>query len=287
MKQIIEKYIITLVAVFIYGVAHAEDYSVKKVSADLSKVSQASDFYWKGVPETKINLMGQMIVKPKPAKAETENINVQIVHDGKYIAFRLRWADKEKSEAGKLAEFSDAVALEFPVLDNENPPPIFMGGKDNPVHMFHWRAQYQYDEEHGKKSIKDIYPNLNADMYPNEFVDRGTLKPASEANKEIFSHGEAAGNPQSKVKKAVDEIMAEGFGSSVVIEDKDSVAHGEWKNGEWLVVISRALKRPKGSVLEVAKKSAFGIAVWQGGKNEVGSRKALTMSWTPFKIEGK
>lgn len=282
-----KKYIIMLLSVLTCGVPKASEYSVKKVTADLSKVFESSADYWQGVPDVKINLLGQMMVKPKPAKAETQSLNIQAVHDGKYIAFRMRWSDKVKSEAGKLGEFSDAVALEFPVLDNENPPPIFMGIKDNPVHLFHWRAQYQYDEEHGKKGIQDIYPNLSADMYPNEFADRGSLKEISEEKKDIFSHGKAAGNPQSSVKKAVDEMMAEGFGTSVVIEDKDSVAHGEWKDGEWIVVISRALKRPKGSVIEVGKKSAFGVAVWQGGQKEVGSRKSITMIWTPFKVEEK
>jgi DMSO reductase family type II enzyme heme b subunit len=150
--------------------------------------------------------------------------------------------------------------------------------------MFHWRAQYQNDEEHGQKTIKDIYPNMSADIYPNEFDDRGTLKAATKESKEMFSHGKAAGNPQSSQKKAVDEMMAEGFGTSVVIEERDSIAHGEWKNGEWVVVISRALKRQNGSLLEQGKKSAFGVAVWQGGKDEVGSRKSITMIWTPFII---
>lgn len=265
----------------------AADYSVKKVSADLSKVSQVSAKYWQGVSEVKVSMLAQMMVKPKPAKVQTESAKVQIVHDGKYIAFKIRWTDKEKSEAGKLGEFSDAVALEFPVLDNQNPPPIFMGIKDNPVHLFHWRAQYQYDEEHGKKAIKDIYPNLSADMYPNEFADRGSLKAASEENTEIFSPGKSAGNPQSSQKKAVDEMMAEGFGSSVVRKDTDSIAHGEWRDGEWVVVISRALKRPNGSVLDVGKGSSFGLAVWQGGQDEVASRKSITMQWTPFKVEEK
>lgn len=278
-----------MISMFIFccGWAQAAEYSVKKITADLSKISASTADYWQNVPEVKINLLGQMMVKPKPVKAETQSLIVQAVHDGKYIAFRMRWADKEKSEAGKLGEFSDAVALEFPVLDNENPPPIFMGIKDNPVHLFHWRAQYQNDEEHGKKSIKDIYPNLNSDMYPNEFVDRGSLKAATEEQREIFSHGKAAGNPQSNVKKAVDEMIAEGFGSSVVIEDRDSVAHGDWKDGEWTVVVSRALHRPKRSVIEVGKTSAFGVAVWQGGMDEVGSRKSMTMIWTTFKVEEK
>lgn len=279
-----------LLFIFIFSMfecVQAEDYSVKRVSADLSKTPLVSADYWKGIPEQKIELLAQMMVKPKPAKVETASVKVQAVHNGKYIAFRMRWADTEKSEAGKLGEFSDAIALEFPVLSNENPPPVMMGAPDNPVHLFHWRAQYQYDEEHGKKGIKDIYPNMSVDMYPNEFVDRGKLKPSTEEQKETFSHGRAAGNPQSVRKVAVDELMAEGFGTSAVREDTDSTGHGEWKDGEWVVVISRALKRPNGSMIEVGKISNFGIAVWQGGKDEVASRKSISLLWAPFKVEVK
>lgn len=262
-------------------------YSVKKVKVNLSEKPEVDADCWKDVKEINVALMAQMIVKPKPEKAETESIKVQILHDGKYIAFRLRWADKEKSEAGKLGEFSDAVALEFPVKDNANPPPIFMGFKDNPVHLFHWRAQYQYDEEHGKKTIKDIYPNLSYDIYPLDYADVGSIRNITDAKKEVFSPGVAAGNPQSYPKRAIDEIMAEGFGTSGVRKDHDSIAHGEWKDGEWTVVIARALNRPDGSVLEEGKSSSFGAAVWQGGLGEVASRKSLTMTWTPFKLEVK
>lgn len=279
-----KKYLVLIAALVSWEVAKA-NYQVKKVSADLSKTPTVSADFWKGVPEIKVELQAQMVVNPKPAKLETENVSIAVVHDGKFIAFKMRWSDTEKSEGGKLGEFSDAIALEFPVLHNDNPPPITMGGEGDPAHIFHWRAQYQYDEEHGKKDIKDIYPNLSVDTYPNEFKDRGKLKPSTEEQRDAFLPGKAAGNPQSSPKKALDEIMAEGFGTSAVREDTDSVARGEWKNGEWTVVISRALKRPKGSILEVGKGSSFGLAVWQGGKGEVGSRKAMTMEWVPFKVE--
>ncbi|MGE4159070.1 MAG: ethylbenzene dehydrogenase-related protein [Planctomycetota bacterium] len=262
----------------------AGKYVAKRVEADLSEVAQPGAGYWDDAPEMTIDLLAQMMVKPKPKVAETKCIHVKAVHDGNYIAFRLRWADTEKSEAGKLGTFSDAVALEFPVLDNDKPPPIFMGMKDNPVHLFHWRAQYQYDEEHGKKEIRDIYPNLSVDMYPNEFVDRGNLKPSTEDERKVFSPGKATGNLQSVRKRSVDEAMAEGFSTSVVREDNNSIAFGQWKDGEWVVVISRALKRPGGSSIEVGKGSSFGIAVWQGGKDEVGARKSISMLWWPFVV---
>ena len=50
------------------------------------------------IPAIQVGLMAQMAVKPKPAKVETETVKVQIVHDGKFAAFRLRWADKRSQK---------------------------------------------------------------------------------------------------------------------------------------------------------------------------------------------
>jgi len=279
------KKILILILAICSSTVALSDYSVKKVPSDLSKKYQVEDEFWKSAPEMNIELVAQPTQNPKPAKAETEQVKVQAVHDGKYIAFRFRWADKEKSEAGKLGEFSDAIAMQFPVLNNDEPPAITMGSEGDPVHIFHWRAQYQYDHEKGKKDIKDIYPNMSVDTYPNEFKDRGKLKPSTEEQREVFLPGKAAGNPQSSQKNSVDELVAEGFGSSTVREDNTSLSKAEWKKGEWVVVISRELKRSKGSVLVPGKGSSFSVAIWQGGKGEVGSRKALSLEWIPFKVE--
>lgn len=250
--------------------------------ADLSKVI-ADDGIWAGAKEETVELMGQPMVAPKPKTTMTSKIKVQAIHDGKWIAFRLRWSDPSRDEAGKLGEFSDAVAIEFPVKEGV-PPPVFMGGKDNPVHLFHWRAQYQRDAEKGKKDIKDIYPNMNVDMYPMEFKDEGKLKGLTKEKREQYAHGAAAGNPQSYPKTGVDEILAEGFSTSSVIENPMSWGRGQWKKGEWTVVISRAMNRGEMSALAPGKESNVAFAVWQGQGQEVGSRKSVTMAWTPLKI---
>jgi len=104
--------------------------------------------------------------------------------------------------------------------------------------------------------------------------------------KNVFSHGKAAGNPQAYPKtKALDEIYAEGFGTSQVIDNHEAIANGEWKNGEWNVVISRPLKAKVGSSLETGKPNFICFAVWQGGKSEVGSRKAVSLVWTPLELK--
>lgn len=255
----------------------------KEVDADLSKAEPTAS-YWAGVHAETIPLMAQPMIAPHPKTTTTPSLDVQSVHNHNWIAFRLRWKDAEKSLAGKLGEFSDAVALEFPVADKETPPVVFMGSAGDPVHIFHWRAQYQRDKEQGKPEMKQLYPNLNMDAYPMEYPDWGNLPKANEAARETFSPGKAVGNPQSYQKTGVDEIIAEGFSTSSVLDAHDADARGVWDNGEWTVVIARPLEREGGSMLTVGKDSFLGFAVWQGGEGEVGARKCVTMMWTPLKV---
>lgn len=253
---------------------------IKKISADLSKPDPDAA-YWKDAAEGLVTLVAQPMIAPRPEITTTDSVVVQAVHDGTRAAFRLRWKDSEKSEAGRLGEFSDALALEFPLREGQVPP-VMMGAKDLPVHLFHWRAQYQRDKTQGKPSMKDLYPNQSIDMYPHEYKEAPVGSPSAA---EKFSPGVAEGNPQSYAKTGVDEIVAEGFSTSSVQEGHGSLAHGEWRNGEWVLVIVRPLVIDGGSSLKPGGASNVAFAVWQGGKGEVGSRKSLTMQWTPVKVQ--
>lgn len=269
--------------IFVCSAASASEVSVSKISSDLSK-NVTDESIWKNAKTETISLMAQPMALPRPKKTNTSQVQVQAVHDGQWIAFRIKWHADLKSEAGRLGQFSDAIAMQFPVKDG-SPPPIFMGAKDNPVHIFHWRAQYQKDHENGKPEMRDLYPNMNPDMYPMEFKDSGHIEGLTDEKREIYSPGKASGNPQSYEKSsAVDEIFAEGFGSSSVVQNRMAFGFGVWKKGEWTVVISRPLKRENGSMLHPGKSSYIAFAVWQGGKQEVGSRKSVTMSWVPLKL---
>ncbi|MEW5742622.1 MAG: ethylbenzene dehydrogenase-related protein [Myxococcota bacterium] len=258
--------------------------SAPLVKADLSKPDPAAAV-WKSAPAPlSVSLMGQPMVTPRPEATTTSELKVQAVHDGTRVAFRLTWKDDGVDEAGVLGTFSDAAALQFPVGNSDTPPPVMMGGKDQPVHIFHWRAQYQRDAEKGKPTPKDLYPNLNVDMYPMEFHDMGSLGRKPDDNRDQFSPGRATGNPQAYSKTGVDEIIAEGFSTSSVQEGHGSAGKATWANGEWSLVITRPLKSEGGSVLNPGGKSFVAFAVWQGGKKEVGSRKCLTMAWTPLSL---
>ena len=214
----------------------------------------------------------------------TREIDVQAMHNGDRIAFRLSWKDTEKSEAGPLGKFSDAAALQFPVKVADSPPPVMMGAKDNQVHIFHWRAQYQRDAEKGKPTMKDLYPNLNVDMYPMEFNDMGSISAKGSTERDQYSPGKSAGNPQSYAKTGVDELLADGFSTSSVQEGHGGIAKAVWEKGVWNLVVTRPLNSEGGSTLKIGGKSFVAFAVWQGGKDEVGSRKSVTMAWTPLVI---
>lgn len=252
----------------------------ERVAVDLSKADPNAE-YWNKVPSGTVTLMAQPMIAPRPEHTTTSEVIVQAIHDGTRIALRLSWKDDERSEAGRLGEFSDALALEFPVNDDPTPP-VMMGAKGMPVHIFHWRAQYQRDQDKGKPQMNDLYPNMSVDMYPLEYkgLDAGPKEAA-----EQFSPGVAVGNPQSYAKSGVDEVIAEGFSTSAVQQGHGSAAHAEWADGRWTLVIVRPLAIEGGSTLKAGKKGNIAFAVWQGGKGEVGSRKCVTMAWTPVTVQ--
>lgn len=239
---------------------------------------------WNGKPATEIALMAQPMTQPRPASTRTERLNVQAVHNGRWIAFRLEWADPDRSEAGRLGQYSDAVAIQFPgpaaVL-----PVAFMGSAGSPVHLFHWRAQYQRDADKGPQTIADIYPNLAIDMYPFQFKDHGNLPPFTDEDRRAYQPAQAAGNPQAFPRTSgVAEMVAEGFGTSTALPDGQAVSDARWHEGKWTVVIARPLSRENASVLKPGAENNVAFAVWQGGEGEVGARKSLTLSWTPLRL---
>lgn len=268
----------------VYGQA-GQGLIAEKTSHNLFHL-KPSDGAWKKAPLQSVDLMAQPMALPRPKLTLTEKMAVQVLHNGKSIAFRLSWKDPEKSAAGRLGLFSDAVALEFPVkLSEGQPPSPFMGEPDKPVHIFHWRAQYQKDKEMGRHpTMVDLYPNMSVDAYPMEFKDEAAPQ-GSESQRRMFAPGQAAGNPQSYVKTGVDEIFAEGFGSSSLAPEIEAESEAEWKNSEWSVVITRPLKTTLGSELKVGGKNFVCFAVWQGGKREVGSRKSVTLMWVELNLK--
>lgn len=252
---------------------------VRPVNADLRAADPAAP-YWQDAPRGEVALVAQPMVTPRPETTTTDRLVVAAVRNATHIAFRLRWADSEQSDGGRLGELSDAAAIQFPVGDVNKTPP-FMGGPDLPVHIFHWRAQYQRDAEQGKPEMAALYPNMSVDMYQMEFKEAPGGTPEE---REAFSPARAEGNPQSYPKTGVDEILAEGFSTSAVQAGTSAAAKAVWRDGYWTLVITRPLAIEGRSTIAVGKETGVAFAVWQGGKAEVGSRKSVMMTWLPTKV---
>jgi complex iron-sulfur molybdoenzyme family reductase subunit gamma len=74
--------------------------------------------------------------------------------------------------------------------------------------------------------------------------------------------------------------ISEGLSTSLYTEESSIVANSGWKNGEWAVVIGRALEAPEQAIKLVAGgKKPIGVAAWEGSAGERGGVKAFSKEW--------
>ncbi len=264
------------------GMAAADDHLlVQRIAAGTGPVLDPDAGLWQQATPLTVALQAQMIATPVNAEPAVSALTVRAVHDGLWLTFQLRWDDPTKSDTIDLDRFGDQAAVELPVkaYDANNPPNPMMGDADQPVTIMQWRAALQRDQEQGEPKLPDIYPNAHIDFYTGDL-----LKP-EEAR--AYTGAVGLGNPVSRVGKSpVLDQMAAGFGSLTVKPQQRAGAKGVWADGHWTVVIARPMKTdgefdPK---LAPGDGSVAAFAVWEGGKDETGSRKAWS-DWVPLSLE--
>jgi DMSO reductase family type II enzyme heme b subunit len=89
-------------------------------------------------------LVGQVVEEPRLFTPMVVGVEVQAVHNGKEIAFRLVWDDRTESKpgAGGDAEtYVDGIALQFPSQPAEGMerPYFLMGDESRPTDLWYWR----------------------------------------------------------------------------------------------------------------------------------------------------
>lgn len=227
---------------------------------------------WGGIPETSLLLFPQNITTPSLLAPTVEGLKVKAVHNGKWLALRLEWKDPAPDQTLETDRMSDACAVQFPVKELSKTSP-FMGSKDFPVEIIHWKGIWQADVEKGFQQVTDLYPNTWVDTHR-------------------FGNNVArdVGNPLADFarKVPVEELMAEGFGTLTHQSRSDSSGWGKWENGRWAVVLTHQLRtKDKGDPqFKLGDKTSVAFAVWEGGKGNVGARKNYA-PWTGFSLEEK
>ncbi len=233
---------------------------------------------WKQSRPVHVAVLPQTVTLPHNDHPSIHEITVRAVHNGGWIAFLIEWKDSTLSERIVLDNFGDQVAVELPIDTKGAPPSPMMGNPGGRVNIMQWRAAFQHDIDKGPPTVRDLYPNAWADVYPDEILSASDARP--------YSGALGIENPISRGRASpVLDQMAEGWGTMTVKPDQHALGKGVWNNGVWRVVISRPmvsddLNAPR---LEPGLQTYVAFAVWDGGNREVGARKAWA-SWVPLVV---
>ncbi len=244
---------------------------------DLSEKDPLSQT-WRRIPGYKVELQPQAVTQPIPEERSVSELIVKSMHDDSRIAFHIRWEDDTKNEREAMARFRDAVALQLPVND-KNPPVAFMGAKGSAVNIFHWKASWQKDIDDGFQDVADSFPNIFEDVTPEKIMEGDTSVQ--------FYPGRVVGNSLSDQDKSspIEELVAEGFGSTTTDESMDSDGKGVYEDGKWFAVISFPMERGEDRArVEPGSNKNVAFAVWDGAHQEVGARKHWA-NWQSLEVE--
>jgi DMSO reductase family type II enzyme heme b subunit len=237
---------------------------------------------WQRAAEHPAALMMQDVTEPRPVKPGVGLIRVRAVHDGTNIVFRLNWDDPTRDVIPDSGLGSDSVAIQFVVAPGADVPNAAMGEAGKTVEICYWKAVWQDDAERaasGVDRVAALYPRAAVDSYP--FAQNPSARAEMEKR---YAPAMAAGNPVTARPQAgaVQELLAEGFGTSSVPAEQKATGHGTWERNTWSVTVARPLVEGAGrNNLEIGRKTYVAFAVWDGAERQTGSRK-MRSGWIPL-----
>jgi hypothetical protein len=218
-------------------------------------------------------MLPQTVTPPNNPEPAVKELVVRAVHNGGWLAFLVEWKDPTISNKIVLDNFGDQVAIQLPVNAKGPTPSPMMGNPGGRVNIMQWRAAFQRDLDYGAPTVRDLYPNAWADVYPDEVMGAADARP--------YTGALGLENPISRGRATpVLDQMAEGWGTMTVKPDQHALGMGQWKDETWHVVITRPLASDDVNApqLTPGDRTVVGFAVWEGGHREVGARKA----WAPW-----
>jgi DMSO reductase family type II enzyme heme b subunit len=233
---------------------------------------------WKRARPVKVAMLPQTVTVPQKPDAAVKELTVRAVHNGGWIAFLIEWTDPTISNTIVLDSFGDQVAVQLPIDTKAAAPSPMMGNAGGRVNIMQWRAAFQRDLDYAAPTVRDLYPNAWADVYPDEVLGAADARP--------YSGALGIENPISRGRATpVLDQMAEGWGSMTVKPDQHALGMGVYRDGGWHVVITRPMVSDDVNAprLLPGDRTVVGFAVWEGGNREVGARKAWA-PWMPLVI---
>lgn len=198
---------------------------------------------------------------------------VAAVHDGQRIAIRLRWRDATRDDVTtNESELRDAAALAF---SNEDAPPLFgMGAHDQPVNLWHWKAERMIDAKGMLDLVRKLPHTWIDPVFGESRLDVGPVYlPAP-------SSSVAAGRPL--------ELSAETFAAirELESEGKALACAARYDDGEWAVVFTRSLEPrvEREVMLRPGVPALVALAIWDGSGGDRGGCKSTSI-WQKIALE--
>lgn len=277
----------TLISAMLALSAAAAPIEAPARSEKLKAMLDPNQAAWQSLPETVVPMVGQNMVKPFLKVPIFQQLKVRAAVVENWLCLRLEWDDETRDAEVTRALFTDACAVEFAVKGNAQDTSPFMGNPGKPVQILHWKAIWQDDLEKGYRDVEHGYPNAYYDYYP---LASGKGADDIHGPALLYNPARHLKNPISEVHRThpVEEMVAEGFGTSTTQSHQDARAWGVHQSKHWTVVMARPLSTPDPADAQLKPGSTVPVAfaLWDGATQNRGGRKHYAL-WNDLKIGGK
>lgn len=252
-------------------------FTIEKVPLDPA----AADAVFKRAEARTVPLVAQTVIRPFGGGTVKE-IRIRALHDGRRLYVELAWSDATPDRTPlRQVDFTDAVALQFPVRPGLPLASPLMGDRNRPVNIWQWKASWQ-DEVTRGHDLRTAYP----DMFVDYYYDVHLAKTARD--REGFNAGAAAGNLLSRATRAsaVEDLVAWGFGTITSQPRQDVIGFGAWTNGRWIVIMARPLTTPDEADTQFVpgQQTLVNFAVWDGRSRQRNGQKNVSLVWWPLQL---
>lgn len=214
------------------------------VAQDVPVDPRASAPLFEAAKALNIPLSPQTVVVPHGG-GSVPWISVRALHNGETLFLQFIWPDATPNrESFKDGAFSDAVAIQFPMVPDETTSPL-MGDALHPVNIWQWKAAWE-----------------TARLGPWD-IERVNLL------------------PQPLRNSPVEDLAAFGFGAIQSQVRQEVRGAGRWQQGRWVVVMARDLTTPDPNYVQFhpGETVLFNVALWDGGSGDRGSQKSVSLTW--------
>ncbi len=273
-----------------YKIPLASSQGLTIVAAEISGALPVDDLdseRWQEATAVEVPLSAQIIARPIFAQANVKLVRTRALFNGEQIAIYVEWEDpSEDGSTVRVQDFSDAVALQFPLVEGQ--PFFCMGQEGGNVNIWHWKADWQANV-YARQDVDTAYPDMYVDGYPFADEEAGAAASITDYRDVNFIPALAAGNLFASAARVspVEDLIAGTFGSltSQPAEMQNVQGHGEWSRGKWRVIFTRDLASNEADDIhfEAGKVYAIAFAAWDGANDERNGQKS-TSQWVSLQL---